>query len=128
MITLNNGDTLRCVCRFQHRGRAYSGAKIRASIGKRGAFGFNEVLHYEQEVGGIVDDADWTEYQIPVNIPIKNIGTLGVSAGSDYEVEVKLLAIPGPDIFWQGPANDITLGAPLGEADFQNLTVSYSKT
>jgi hypothetical protein len=128
MVTLKNGDKLRCVCRFQHRGQAYSGAKIRASIGKRGTWGFTEVLKYEQAVGGIVDDTDWTQYEIPVDIPIQNIGTLGVSAGTDYEVEVKLLAIPGPDIFWEGPANDITLEAPVGEAEFQNLTVSYSKS
>jgi len=127
MISLKNGDTLRCVCSFQHRGQAYSGAKIRASIGKRWLGIFTEVLKYEQEVGGIVNDADWTQYSIPVDIPIQNIGTVGVSPGSDYEVEVKLLSIPGPDIFWEGPANDITLEAPLGEAEFQNLTVSYSK-
>jgi len=127
MIKLTNGDKLRCVCVFEHRGKAYSGAKIRASIGKRGIWGFTEVLYYEHTIIGIVDDADWTQYQIPVDIPIKNVGTVGVSPGTDYEVEIKLLAIPGGDIFWKGPENDITLEAAMGEAEFQNLTVTYQK-
>jgi len=128
MVTLKNGDRLRCLCRFEHIGQAYSGAKICASIGKKGLWGFNEVLKFEQAVGGIVDDVNWTKYEIPVDIPIQNIGTAGVSPGSDYEVQVKLLAIPGPDIFWDGPPNDITLQAPVGEAEFQKLNVSYAKS
>lgn len=127
MIKLTNGDKLRCVCVFEHRGRAYSGAKIRASIGKRGTWGFNEVLYFVQIVTGIIDDVDWTQYQIPVDIPIQNIGTAGVSPGTDYEVEVKLMAIPGADIFWKGPENDITLEVVAEEAEFQKLSVSYQK-
>ena len=122
MITLNYGNVLRLLCKFDHRGAAYTGAKVRAAIGKKGIF-FDEILSKELSVSGIKDDIDWTQYQVTVDIPI----TTSISAGSGYEAYVKLMSIPGPDIFWYGPLDDITIVSPVGEAEFGNLTVSYQK-
>lgn len=128
-VELRNGDTLRLTCDFQHKGKAISGVKIYAAIGKAGTlFGFDELQGYNGTtiVTGIIDDPEWTTYRVTVDIPIKNIeGFLGPKAGSIYEVYAKTMSIPGADIFWYGPEDDITLVAPLGEAEFQNLTVSY---
>lgn len=128
-VELRNGDTLRLICDFKHKGKAITGIKIYAAIGKAGTlFGFDELSGFNGTtvVTGIQDDPEWTTYRVTVDIPISGIDTfLGPSAGSIYEVYAKTMSIPGPDIFWYGPHDDITLVAPLGEAEFQNLTVSY---
>lgn len=121
MVILKYGDSLKLLCKFEHIGAAYTGAKIRASIGQKIPF-FDEILHNEVSVGGIKEDASWTLYQITVDILI----TTSISPG-EYEVEVKLTNIPEGEIFWRGPDNDIVIEAPIGEAEFQNLTVSYTK-
>ncbi len=130
-VELRNGDTLRLTCSFQHQGKAISGVEIYAAIGKAGTLlGFDELQGYTGRtvVLGIQNDIDVTTYEVSVDIPIKNIeGFLGPKAGSIYEVYAKITRIPGPDIFWYGPEDDITLVAPLGEAEFQNLVVSYGK-
>ena len=123
MVLLKYGDSLRLECKFEHIGAAFVGAKIRAAIGNKGFLGFDEILHSEVSVGGIKDDLNWVLYQIPLGILI----TTSISPGK-YEVYAKLMSIPGPDIFWYGPADDIQIEAPIGEAEFQNLTVSYSKS
>ncbi len=125
MISLEQGQTLNMICRFSHRGKAWSSAKIRGSIGNKGFFGFDEILHREVEVSGIGDDLDWTQYQVVVDVAI----TEQIAAGS-YEVEVKLLSIPGPDIFWSSPPDDVVIiggEEPLPSAEFQNLQVTYAK-
>ncbi len=130
-VELRNGDTLRLICDFKHKGKAYSGARIYAAIGSKGIT-FDELGGFNGTtvVTGIKDDPDWTTYRVTVDIPITKIDTfLGPSAGSKYEVYAKLTNLPGlgiiTDIFWYGPEDDITLVAPLGKAEFQNLTVSY---
>jgi hypothetical protein len=128
MVTLKNGDTLRLRCQFQHKGAAFTSGRLYGAIGKRAVIGgFDEKLVSYITVSGIKDDVAWTTYTITLDIPIKNIGTIGLPAGSDYEVYVKFDRIPGPDLIWYGPENDITLEAPLEEAEFQDLTVSYAK-
>ena len=130
MITLKNGDTLHIVCNFQHKGAAYNSGRIYAALGKVAVIGgFDEKLVNYITVNGIQEDADWTLYQVIVDIPIVNVGTVGFAPGPDYEVYVKMDNIPGADLYWYGPENDINLeaGVPAEPAQFQNLTVTYSK-
>lgn len=128
MAILTNGDTLRLTCSFQHKGKAFTGAQIYAAIGKRDTW-FNEVQGFVNTttVTGIKDDVDWTTYSVTVDIPIFNIGGIGGAVpGADYEVYAKMLNIPGADLYWYGPLNDITLEA-VGAAEFRNLSVTYQK-
>lgn len=127
MVELRNGDTLRCACTFQHKGKAYSGAKVYVAIGKKGSISFNEAgsLHQQATITGIKDDAQWTSYAVEVNISISGIGGLtGISPGTDYELYGKLISIPGSDIYWEGPLDDISL---LEDSGFSGLSVQYSK-
>ena len=125
MVTLRNGDKLRLKCTFQHKGAAFTGAKLYGAIGTK-APEFNEVLYNIVTVSGIKEDADWTTYSVNVDIEIKNVGTIAIPAAAYYEAYVKLIGIPGADIYWYGPDNDINLEVPA-EAEFQSLDVSYSK-
>jgi len=119
MVQLAYGDTLRFTCSFQHRGAAYSGAKLRAAIGNKSILGFDEILWKEITVSGIIFDATWQTYTVPVDIPI----TSAIQGGS-YEAYVKLMSIPGGDIFWYGPLDDIVI---TGAVEFANLNVTYQK-
>lgn len=124
MVQLTYGDRLRFACSFQHRGAAYTGAKLRAAIGNKkdlvGVIGwFDEILWTETTVTGIVYDANWQTYTVNVDV---NIGT--EIAGGNYESYVKLMSIPGGDIFWTGPLDDIVI---VGAAEFQSLSVAYTK-
>ena len=121
MVSLAVGDTLRFTCQFYHQGAAYSGAKLRAAIGHRGSFGFDEILYAEAGPFSFPQDINPKLYQQVVNIPI----TSSIGAGTDYEAYVKLMSIPGSDQFWYGPSDDIAiLGGP---ATFSGLTVTYAK-
>ncbi len=124
MIQLNYGDKLRFSCSFQHRGAAYTGAKLRAAIGNKiglpGGLGwFDEILYSEITVSGIVYDATWQPYTVTVDVMI----TTAISGGA-YEAYVKLMSIPGGDIFWVGTLDDIVI---VGASEFQSLSVSYAK-
>lgn len=121
MINLNYGEKLRFTCSFQHRGAAYTGAKLRAAIGNKGAFGFGEIVWSEATITGILADINWTTYTKTVDVSI----TTALSPGA-YEAYVKLMSIPGADIFWEGPLDDIVI-AGGAEPEFQNLTVTYAK-
>lgn len=129
MIILTNGDVLELSVTFQHRGEAFSGARVYGAIGKKGiTFAEVQGMIDEYLVTGIVDDVDWTDYTVVLEIPIANIGSIGGAVpGADYEVYVKLINIPGADIYWYGPLNDITLEEPVGAAEFESLTVTYQK-
>jgi len=130
MLTLQNGDILNITCAFQHKGEAYNTGRLYAAIGKRAVIGgFDEKLVNYITVAGILDDPDWTDYSVNLAIPIKNIGTIGLAPGSDYEVYVKMDNIPGAVLYWFGPENDINLegGVPSIPTEFQNLSVSYAK-
>jgi len=125
MIQLNYGDKLRFTCSFQHIGAAYTGAKLRAAIGNRktlpvGNLGwFDEILWSEVAVTGIYNDSTEFTYTKTVDVAI----TTSI-AGGNYEAYVKLMSIPGSDIFWEGPLDDIVI---VGGAKFQNLNVTYQK-
>ena len=118
MVQLNYGDTLRFTCGFSHIGDAWDGGKLHAAIGNQETT-FDEVLNAEVSIGAIPVDDTWTSYQSTVDITI----TTALAAGT-YEAYVKLMSIPGGDIFWEGPNDDISI---IGEADFQDLTVTYAK-
>jgi len=129
MIVLKNGDILRFTVSFYHQGKAFTGAKAYASIGKRDTW-FNEVsgMNGVITVTGIVDDKEPTLYKVIVDVPISNIGgAFGAEPGPGYEAYVKLINIPGPDLYWYGPLNDISFEAPLEEAEFSNLSATYAK-
>lgn len=120
MVQLAIGNTLKFTCSFQHKGAAYSGAKLHAAIGNKGII-FDEILNKEITITGIKDDPDWYTYTGTVDILI----TSSIAGGS-YEAYVKLMGIPGSDIFWYGPADDIVIIGGAG-AQFQNLSVTYTK-
>ena len=119
MIQLVYGDKLRFTCSFQHKGPAYTGAKLHAAIGNKGTFGFDEILNNEISVSGIIFDATWQTYTVQIDIPI----TTGINSGS-YEAYVKLMSIPGGDIYWHGTPDDIVI---VGVSEFDNLSVTYKK-
>ena len=119
MIQLNYGDKLRFTCSFQHKGAAYTGAKLHAAIGNKGFAGFDEILNNETTVTGIIYDATWRNYTVTIDVTITS-----AIAGGNYEAYVKLMGIPGDDIFWNGPLDDIVI---VGASEFQSLNVTYQK-
>ena len=130
MVILKNGDKLNVLCIFEHKGKAFSGAKVYATIGRQLTLEFDEVMGMNgtTTITGIDDDADWQEYRVTVNIPIENIGDfLRAKPGSNYSVQAKLTNIPGPSQEWKGPLNDITLVQDIGDAEFRDLAVTYNK-
>ncbi len=124
MVQLSYGDKLRFACSFQHLGAAYSGAKLHAAIGNKRTVAFidyfDEIVNNEVLVTGIVYDAVWQTYTVNVDVPI----TSAISGGS-YETMVKLMSIPGGDVYWYGSLDDIVVVS--GAAEFQNLSVNYQK-
>jgi hypothetical protein len=126
MLQLNYGDKIRFTCSFQHKGAAYTGAKLHAAIGNKkdilGVVGwFDEVVNNETTITGIVADSNWVNYTVTVDITI----TTALGPGA-YESYVKLMSIPGSDIFWVGSLDEIVI-AGGGGAEFQNISVSYGK-
>ena len=125
MIQLNYGDKLKFTCSFQHRGAAFTGAKLYAAIGNKHDFPignlgwFDEILKNDTIVAGIVYDATWQTYTVTIDVSITT-----VIAGGNYESYVKMTEIPGSDIYWHGTLNDIVI---VGGAEFQGLNVSYQK-
>ena len=123
MVQLAYGDKLRFTCSFQHQGAAFTGAKLHAAIGnKRVVLGisyFNEILFNETIVTGIIYDATWRTYTVSIDVTV----TAAISGGS-YETFVKLMSIPGSALEWFGPLDDIVI---VGAAEFQNLSVTYTK-
>ena len=123
MVQLAYGDPLLFTCSFQHQGEAFTGAKLHAAIGhKRVVLGtpyFDEILFREVIVTGIIYDATWRTYTTILDVVI----TSAISGGY-YETFVKLMSIPGKDLEWFGPLDDIVI---VGAAEFQNLSVAYTK-
>ena len=123
MVQLAYGDKLRFTCSFEHQGAVFTGAKLHAAIGnKRVALGisyFDEILFNETIVTGIIYDATWRTYTVSIDVTV----TAAISGGS-YETLVKLMSIPGTDLEWFGSLDDIVI---VGAAEFQNLSVTYTK-
>ncbi len=127
-IRVTKGDTVRFRCIFTHQGAAYSGAKLYAAIGKKGTT-FNEISSMlgQATVQNIGYDAYPQDYEAYVNVLISaDIGGFGNPEPGFYEAYVKLINIPGSDIFWYGTINDIELYSSQN-AVFSNLVVTYSK-
>lgn len=125
MVQLRSGQSLRFDCRFNHQGGPYSGAKLHAAIGNKGIT-FDEILNKESPSLSFSQyDATPTPYSEVVVIGPITVGSGGgkISAGR-YEAYVKLMSIPGSDLFWYGPLDDIEVLSV--EAVFSNLQVTYT--
>ena len=121
MVSLAVGDTLRFTCRFYHQGAAYTGGKLHAAIGHKGLAFFDEILSAEAGPYSFPQNITPKLYQQVVDVKI----TSAIEGGAAYEAYVKLMSIPGDDLFWYGPLNDITVAG--GGAIFSGLTVTYAK-
>lgn len=112
---VKHGEELIVTCSFQYRGQRYLDAAIRASIGNR-FITFEEIIARQINFD-IGPDADWQDYSLPLVIPI----TPTISVGKDYDLEAKLMKVPGPDQFWS--RDDIIEVVGLPEPQFRNFTV-----
>lgn len=129
-VELRNGDTLEITCIFTHEGKAFSGAQLYAAIGKKGLISFDEVWGHiaTSPTLSFPDDPIPAEYSEKLLITIKaGTGWAAIKPGTGYELYVKLVGIPGSDLYWYGPLDDITIVEPEvpGEAVFSNLEVTY---
>lgn len=125
MVQVGIGNKLRFTVRFNHQGAAFSGAKIRCSIGQKlfDVVVFDEILWAESPSLSFPNDSTPRTYEQIVDVFI----TSAISPGSFYEAEVKLTGIPGGDLFWRGPTNDIEIIAGGAQAVFSDLRVGYSR-
>jgi len=122
MVTVKTGDRLKFVCRFTHQGAAFSGAYIRVAIGQKGAVSFDEALGHNVTSSSlsVLYDLVPTLYEVPLIITIQsNLGP------GKWEAYAKLTGIPGADLYWYGPIDDIIVEEAA--ALFSNLTVTYTK-
>ena len=130
MIELRNGDKIRYNCTFKHQGGAYSGAKLRCSIGEKRSYfpyDFIERESVESPYLNFPSDPSPIEYTEVVTTDSIKVGGLGWLEDGYYEVEVKLMKIPGTDLRWEGQENDIHAVEEEAEAVFTNLQVAYTK-
>ena len=118
IVQLIVGDTLRFACSFTHSGPEVTTAKLRAVIGNKGAT-FDEILWTETLAFTI--PASSTPLTVSKNVDV--VITTAIASGF-YEAYVKLMSIPGGDIFWYGALDDIQI---IGDHVFSTLTVTYSK-
>lgn len=128
MVSLKEGDIIRFTAQFQHRGQAYTGANLYAAIGQSVRTGFDPILYNEIPIVGIKADPQWELYRVTIDIQI--LGGFGGISPGNYLAEVKISGIPGADIIWRGPENDIVIEEPPPEAEeaqFADLLVAYSK-
>jgi hypothetical protein len=122
MIQLFNGDVLRCTVRFEHLGAARAGIGLRVAICQHGATYDELPQHFIQRNDvSVDDDLEWTTYTEVVDIPIHDIPNL-VGPGL-YELYAKMTGIPGADLYWYGPDDDLEFVAE----EFENLLVTYTK-
>lgn len=129
MIELRSGDKIRFSCTFRHQGAAYGGAKLRCSIGEKRniwPYDFIERVSKESPTLSFPTDETSKSYTEVVTTDTIKVGGFGGLEEGYYEVLVKLMGIPGADLYWDGPDNDIH-AMELGEALFTGLEVSYTK-
>ena len=125
MIQVRDGQSVRFDCTFYHQGGGYSGAKLHCAIGVQNAI-FNEKIAKDSLPLSVSYDEGNEQYQESVVVgPIK-VGGIGGLAPGRYESYVKLMSIPGGDLYWNGPLDDIEIIS--AEAIFSNLSVNYSTT
>ncbi|MDD5511974.1 MAG: hypothetical protein PHI12_14395 [Dehalococcoidales bacterium] len=131
------GNTIRFTAQFFHQGAAYSGAKAHVAIGRKLlSLVFDEVIAKDVNVQSIPAHAVDTQMIITVDLPIpSNIVDIWKSSGlgSEYgQAYIKIINIPGADLYAYGPVDDIHIvggsgGGGSEEAVFSNLSVSYNK-
>jgi hypothetical protein len=83
-IQVKVGDKVRVNATLSYRGSALSDY-FYGAIGTRGTFGFDEIL-YAQVAINFPQCADWTQFQLTVDIPI----TSAISPGTNYDLFVKI--------------------------------------
>jgi len=94
VLELQHGDTCRVVVYFDHLGDAYSGAKLYAAIGIRGAT-FAQKVDNSVFLSEIPSTPTKTTYQAPIDIPI----TTAIALGTGYDMYAKLTNLPGADLY-----------------------------
>jgi hypothetical protein len=123
MVQLKAGvNSLHCVCAFNYSGPGYTAGKIRCVIGHKvlGVW-VEDFLNAVPDTPFSVPNTPTTApFTVLVNIPIP----LSANGGL-YSFYAKMTGIPGADLYYYGPENDIEV---LGqESVFSNLAVTYSK-
>jgi len=91
-VTLMAGDVLRVSVAMPYKGPAYD-FTLYASIGQRGFFGFDEILSARAKLSCPNSPENYTTVTGEVDIEIIEAGFAGIggiSAGSDYDLYVKV--------------------------------------
>jgi len=91
-LTLMAGDVLRVSVAVPYRGPAYE-FTLYASIGQKGFFGFDEILSTRAKLSCPNSPENYTTVTGEVDIEIIGAGIAGIggiSAGSDYDLYVKV--------------------------------------
>ncbi|GAI69350.1 unnamed protein product [marine sediment metagenome] len=117
-LTVMVGDTVRVHLAVEYRGPAIDG-EIHVSYGRQDTW-FNEDGNKQSDTPVHFDQSmDWVPYEIACDVPI------GGSPGSNYDLYVKIMGVPGPDIFSPTLLNVLDV---LGVAEFRDFEItSYEK-
>ncbi|GAH73321.1 unnamed protein product, partial [marine sediment metagenome] len=108
VLELDVGDKCRVNVGFDHRGVAVSGKYHAAIWQERWWDPHDEILNAEKAFT-VPASADWESFEDSIDIVI----TSKIDPGTEYGLYVKIMAVPGPDIFTGDLANVITiLGVP----------------
>ena len=108
VLELDVGDKCRVNVGFDHRGVAVSGKYHAAIWQERWWDPHDEILNAEKAFT-VPASADWESFEDSIDIAI----TSKIDPGTEYGLYVKIMAIPGPDIFTEYLANVITIvGVP----------------
>jgi len=94
VLQLQVGDTCRVMVYFDYAGPGYTGARLYAAIGIRGATFAEKVAGYVT-LSPIPSSPVKTTYSANVDIPI----TTAIQLGTGYDMYVKMTNLPGPDLY-----------------------------
>ena len=121
MVTLTIGQTLKVTATFQYSGPGFSGYVVRAAICHKTAT-WDEILYRQTSPLSVPSTPTLLLYTVPVGL-LDIVITSAISPGL-YELYAKMLSLPGTDLFWYGPLDDIQI---VGVQVFQSLAVTYVK-
>lgn len=131
MVTLTIGETLKVTATFQYSGPGYSGYKVRAAICQKAVWipilqPMDEILFSETGPLSVPSTPTLTLFTVPAGLPPTGLNIVITSAISPglYELYAKMIGLPGADLYWYGPLDDIQI---IGAQVFQNLAVTYVK-
>ena len=79
----------------------------------------DEVLNAEKTFT-VPSSTDWEPWEGYIDIPI----TSAITPGSEYGLYVKIMGVPGPDIFTEYLANVITIVGVPPEGEYKNLEIT----